>query len=96
MSAIFSSIVDVEFDKFLPVKIISVRFNQPLLVSRPALTTRAGQRCEESARAWWLVETKIVMMERWRYLLSLQEIGKNNVSRHSPLTADCKHDNNFS
>ena len=33
MSPIFSSIVDVEFDKFLPVKIISVRFNQPLLVS---------------------------------------------------------------
>ena len=51
MSAIFSSIVDVEFDKFVPVKIISVRFNQPLLVSRPALTSRAGQRCEESARA---------------------------------------------
>ena len=51
MSAIFSSIVDEEFDKFVPVKIICVRFNQPLLVSWPALTSRAGQRCEESARA---------------------------------------------
>ena len=57
MSAIFSSIVDEEFDKFVPVKIICVRFNQPLLVSRPALTSRAGQLGVNSQGS------KIVMME---------------------------------
>ena len=60
MSAIFSSIVDVEFDKFVPDHCqdnLCVRFNQPLLVSRPALTSRAGQLGVNSQGS------KIAMME---------------------------------